>query len=194
MPLRAHYERDAYDLILAEAPAGPTGLLVLPHFSGGGTPHVDPHSRAAILGMTFATTQGEIAKAILEGLTYELRTNLELLRETGIRLDELHAVGGGARSNLWLQMKADICRTRLRIPQVTEAACLGAAILASVGAGQSPDIASCVADAVRLDRAVEPGREQADRYDRRYHVYRRLYPVLKPLYGDMSSCSDASAT
>ncbi|MCU0914393.1 MAG: FGGY family carbohydrate kinase [Planctomycetes bacterium] len=192
--LPAVNSRDAYDLILADAPAAPTGLLVLPHFSGGGTPQVDPHSRAAILGMTFATTQGEIAKAILEGLTYELRTNLELLRETGIRLDELHAVGGGARSNLWLQMKADICRTRLRIPQMTEAACLGAAILASVGAGQSPDIASCVADAVRLDRAVEPGQEQADQYDRRYQVYRKLYPVLKPLYGEMSSCSDAGTT
>ena len=125
---------DAYDLILAEAPAGPTRLMVLPHFSGAGTPLVDVHSRAAILGMTFATTQAEIAQAILEGLTYELRTNLELLRDAGIRLDELHAVGGGARSKMWLQMKADVCQIRLRLPQITEAACLGAAILAAVAA------------------------------------------------------------
>jgi xylulokinase len=122
---------DAYDLILAEAPAGPTGLMVLPHFSGAGTPLLDVHSRAAILGLTFATTQAEIAKAILEGLTYELRRNLELLREAGIRLDILHAVGGGARSAVWLQMKADICQVRPRVPQITEAA-LGDAILAAV--------------------------------------------------------------
>ena len=181
---------DAYDLILSEAPAGPTGLMVLPHFSGAGTPLVDVHSRAAILGITFATTQAEIAKAILEGLTYELRTNLELLRDAGIRLDMLHAVGGGARSRMWLQMKADICQVRLRVPQITEAACLGAAILAAVGAGVCPDLLSCVHHAFHFDSTIEPQREEACRYDRRYGLYRKLYPALKPLHGEMSSCSD----
>jgi xylulokinase len=181
---------DAYDLILSEAPAGPTGLMVLPHFSGAGTPLVDVHSRAAILGITFATTQAEIAKAILEGLTYELRTNLELLRDAGIRLDMLHAVGGGARSRMWLQMKADICQVRLRVPQITEAACLGAAILAAVGAGVCPDLVSCVHHAVHFDSTIEPQREEACRYDRRYGLYRKLYPALKPLHGEMSSYSD----
>ena len=181
---------DAYDLILAEAPAGPTGLMVLPHFSGAGTPLLDIHSRAAILGLTFATTQAEIAKAILEGLTYELRLNLELLRDAGIGLEVLHAVGGGARSRMWVQMKADICQVRLRVPQITEAACLGAAILAACGAGICPDLASSVEHAVRFDRAVEPQREQACRYDRRYKLYGKLYPVLRPLHGEMPSNPD----
>jgi xylulokinase len=181
---------DAYDLILAEAPAGPTRLLVLPHFAGAGTPLVDVHSRGAILGMTFATTQAEIAKAILEGLTYELRTNVEVLRDAGVRLDELHAVGGGARSKLWLQMKADICQIRLRVPQITEAACLGAALLAAVGAGIGPDIASCVDHAVHFDRTMEPQRQEARRYDRRYELYGKLYPALRPLHREMLSSSD----
>jgi xylulokinase len=181
---------DVYDLILAGAPAGPTGLMVLPHFSGAGTPLLDVHSRAAILGLTFATTQAEIAKAILEGLTYELRLNLELLRDAGIRLEVLHAVGGGARSEIWLQMKADICQVRLRVPQITEAACLGAAILAAVGARTERDIASCVDHAVRCDRTIEPRWEQARRYDRRYRLYGKLYPALRPLHGEMSSNSD----
>jgi xylulokinase len=174
-------------LILADAPTGPTDLMVLPHFSGAGTPRLDVHSRGAILGMTFATTQAEIAKAILEGLTYELRTNLELLRDAGIRLEELHAVGGGARSPMWLQMKADICRIRLRVPEVTEAACLGAAILAAVGAGMAPDIAACVSRAVRLDRTMEPEPGRASQYDRRYSLYQKLYPALRPLHLEMSS-------
>jgi xylulokinase len=181
---------DAYDLILAEAPAGPTRLMVLPHFSGAGTPWVDVHSRGAILGMTFATTQAEIAKAILEGLTYELRVNLELLRDAGIRLDELHAVGGGARSKMWLQMKADICQIRLRVPQITEAACLGAAMLAAVGAHISPDIASCVDHGVHFDETFVPEQEQACRYDRRYGLYKKLYPALRPLHCEMSSYPD----
>lgn len=182
--------QDAYDLILADAPAGPTGLMVLPHFAGAGTPLVDVHSRGAILGMTFATTQAEIAKAILEGLTYELRMNLELLRDAGIRLEVLHAVGGGARSKMWLQMKADICQVRLRVPQITEAACLGAAILAAVGARTDLDLASCVDHAVHFDRTIEPQREEAQRYDRRYGLYGKLYPALRPLHREMSPCSD----
>jgi xylulokinase len=176
---------DAYDLILAEAPAAPTRLLVLPHFSGAGTPHVDVNSRGAILGMTFATTQGEIAKAILEGLTYELRMNLELLRDAGIRLDELHAVGGGARSMTWLQMKADICQIRLRLPQITEAACLGAAILAAVGADSGLDLASCVDQAVHFDRVVEPERGSVCRYEHPYKLYGKLYPALRPLHWEI---------
>ncbi len=186
----AETSADAYDLLLAEAPAGPTPLLVLPHFAGAGTPLLDVHSRGAILGMTFATTQAQIAKAILEGLTYELRMNLELLRDAGIQLDELHAVGGGARSNVWLQMKADICQIRLRVPQITEAACLGAALLAAVGAGIHPDLTSCVNQALHFARTIEPQRAEVGRYDRRYELYGKLYPALEPLHREMSSCPD----
>jgi len=165
--------------------------MVLPHFSGAGTPLVDVRSRAAILGITFATTQAQIAKAILEGLTYELRTNLELLRDAGIKLDKLHAVGGGARSKMWLQMKADICQIQLRLPEITEAACLGAAILAAVGARIHTDLASCVDHAVRFDETIVPEPERACRYDRRYGLYKKLYPALSPLHCEMSSCIDA---
>lgn len=174
--------RDAYDLMQAGAPDGPTDLLVLPHFAGAGTPLLDTRSRAAIVGLTFATTQAEIAKAILEGLTFELRVNLELLREAGIALDELHAVGGGVRSRLWLQLKADICRTRLRVPRVTEAACLGAAILAAVAAGVCPDVAGAACAAVDFDTIVEPNPDHSRRYDQCYGLYQRLYPSLKEIY------------
>ena len=174
--------RDAYDLMLADAPEVPTDLLVLPHFAGAGTPLLDTHSKGAIVGLTFATRQKTIAKAILEGLTFELRGNLELLRAAGVRLSELHAVGGGARSRLWLQLKADICRMRLRVPQVTEAACLGAAILAAVAAGEYPDIPTAVCDAVGLDHTVEPNPSRSELYDRRYESYRQLYPALRDIF------------
>jgi len=173
--------QDPYDLILAEAPDEPTGLLVLPHFAGAGTPSLDTTSRGAILGMSFATTQAEIAKAILEGLTFELRVNLDLLRDSGVNISELRAVGGGAKSAIWLQMKADICETLLRVPKVTEAACLGAAILASVAVGSYPDVSSAVKQAVRLKQQIEPVRRHSNGYERRYRLYRELYPRLIPL-------------
>ena len=162
----------------ADAKPGPTDLMVLPHFSGSGTPMLDTTSRGAFLGMTFATTQADIAKAILESLTFELRVNLDLLREFGIKIEELHAVGGGARSDIWLQLKADICETPLRIPRVTEAACLGAAILASVGACGYDNINSAVKEAVGIIRMFSPCSKNVEAYRPRYKLYLELYPKL----------------
>ena len=170
--------QDTYDLILADAPQGPTSLLVLPHFSGSGTPWLDTTSKGAILGLTFSTTRAMMAKAILEGLTFELKINLDLLTSGGVAIQELHAVGGGARSPLWLQLKADICNTPLRVPQVTEAACLGAALLAGVGAGVYADVASAVQQTVRMDRRMEPQPSLVAAYAERYDLYRQLYPLL----------------
>ncbi len=174
--------RDPYDLILADAPQGPTDLMVLPHFAGSGTPWLDTTSKGAILGLNFATSRQAIAKAILEGLSFELRVNLDLLRDAGIDIDRLHAVGGGARSGLWLQLKADICRVPLSKPCVTEAACLGAALLASVGAGTYPDLATASATAVKIERTVEPQDRSVAAYERRYHLYRQVYPTLIDLH------------
>jgi xylulokinase len=169
---------DAYDLMLANARPGPTNVMVLSHFSGSGTPLLDTTSKGAFLGMNFATTQADLAKAILEGLTFELRINLDLLKKSGITIEELHAVGGGARSDIWLQLKADICGIPLRIPQVTESACLGAAILASIGVGKYNNVDSAVQDAVKMDRTVEPQIKNAKAYQKRYELYTELYPNL----------------
>ncbi len=176
--LAAETSEDAYDLILAGASNGPTTLMVLPHFSGAGTPLLDTTSKGAILGMTFATTQADIAKAILEALTFELRTNIDLLRSSGIAINELHVVGGGAQSDLWLRLKADICRTPLCVPTVTEAACLGAGILASVAAGIYPNLPSAVKQAVQQKKRIEPDRKNSIDYEKRYKIYEKLYAQL----------------
>lgn len=170
---------DAYDLLLAGAPAGPTPLFVLPHFAGSGTPTLDTESKGAILGLTFASNRAMIAKAILEALTFELRVNLELLQEAGLVIEGLHAVGGGANSPLWLQLKADICRIPLRVPRVTEAASLGAALLAGVAAGVYPDFAAAVQATVRWQRQVKPQAAAVEAYAPRYTLYREMYPLLR---------------
>ena len=174
--------QDPYDLILVDAPAGPTELLVWPHFAGTG---IDAASKGAILGLTFSTTSAIIAKAILEGLTFDLRVNLDLLKDAGINISELHAVGGGARSPLWPQLKADIFQVPLRLPRVTEAACLGAALLAGTAAGLYADLAAAVSETVSLQRSVEPDAAQVAAYDERYQLYRQVYPTLTPLHNQM---------
>ncbi|KPL23822.1 MAG: hypothetical protein AMJ93_03810 [Anaerolineae bacterium SM23_84] len=176
---------DAYDLLLADAPDGPTPLLVLPHFSGSGTPLLDTTSKGAFLGLTFATTRPMLAKAVLEGLTFELRMNLDLLRDAGVQIDELRAVGGGARSSLWLQLKADICQVPLRLPRVTEAACLGAALLAGVAAGAYPDLETAVAMTVHTQRRVDPSPASVRAYDQRFKLYQQVYPALIGLHREV---------
>lgn len=176
---------DAYDLLLADAPAGPTALLMLPHLSGSGTPLLDTASRGVLAGLSFATTSGEIAKAILEGLCYELRANTDLLQAAGIEVAVLHAVGGGARSPRWLQLKADICGMPLRVPRVTEAACLGAALLAGTAVGVYSNLAEAVATAVRYERDVTPEPLSRARYEERYQLYRELYPRLADVFHRM---------
>jgi xylulokinase len=173
---------DAYNLALAEASPEPTDLLLLPHFAGSGTPTVDTASKGAILGLTFSTTKTDLAKAVLEGLTYELRINLDLLRDGGVEIGELRAIGGGARSDLWLQLKADITAIPVVRPRVTEAACWGAAILGGVGAGIYASAAQASEETLHLERDYAPDRERQTRYDEHFALYREVYPATVSIH------------
>lgn len=178
MSVAAESGKDPYDLILGGGIQGPTGLLVLPHFSGSGTPTFDTQSKAAILGLTFATTRGDIARAIMEGLTYELRLNLDLLREGGVQIDVLRAIGGGAKSALWLQMKADITGIPVVTPKITEAAGFGAALLAGVGAGIFPSAAEAADRFLELTGTYHSDAARQATFARNYELYKKLYPSI----------------
>jgi xylulokinase len=177
--------RDAYDLLLRDASPEPTSLLLLPHFAGSGTPTFDTASKGAVLGMTFATDKTELAKAVLEGLTFELRINLDLLRDGGVGIDELRAIGGGARSDLWLQLKADITGIPVVVPRITEAASWGAALLAGAGSGQFSSAARAAEQMLHLERRFEPDPARAARYEERYALYREVYPALRDIHHHM---------
>jgi xylulokinase len=177
----AQSNTDAYDLILAGASANPTNLLVLPHFSGSGTPTFDTSSKAAILGLTFATTRADIAKAILEGLTYELRLNLDLLMAGGVQIHVLRAIGGGAKSPLWLQLKADITGIPVVTPKITEAAGFGAALLAGVGAGIFPSATEAAARFLQLTNEYLPDPVRQNAYTRQFELYQQIYPAVAPI-------------
>lgn len=176
---------DAYDLMLRAAPDAPTNLFVLPHFAGSGTPWFDTRSRGAILGLTFATTRAEIARAILEGLTFDLKVNLDILRAGGVPIDTLRAIGGGAKSPLWLQMKADITGIPVAAPIVTEAASFGAALLAGAGAGAFPSAAEAASQFLQFRHIYHPRAEVQLRYAERYELYREVYPLLKEFHWRM---------
>ena len=115
----------------------------------------------------------------MEGLTFELRVNLDLLKGGGVHIDELRAIGGGARSDLWLQLKADITGIPVVVPRVTEAACWGAAVLAGVGAGYFASASEAAEETLHLERRFEPDPERLHDMRERFALYREVYPTLK---------------
>jgi xylulokinase len=170
---------DVYDILLAKAGTQPSPVLVLPHFTVTGTPWFDPHSKGVILGLSLSTTKGEIIKALIDGVTYEMRLNLEALEEAGVHISELRAIGGGAKSRIWLQIKADIFKKPVYSLDVSEAACLGAAMLAGAAAGVYSSVHEASEALIHVKERFEPNPEVTPRYDERYHLYKQVYPLLR---------------
>ncbi len=168
---------------LAEGtPPGAEGLLFLPYLSGERTPHRDPLARGAFVGLTLRHTLGHMTRSVMEGVIFSLRDGLEIMRELGLDVSEIRAIGGGARSTLWRQMQADILGSPITTMRVEEGPAFGAALLAGVGAGVYPDAASAVSAAVRTGDAVEPQPEAQRAYDELYALYRELYGALSPTF------------
>ena len=172
---------DPYTRILSKVPDKPSHVMVLPHLNGSGTPWCDMESKGAIVGLTLATSRHEIARAILESQTYELKINLATLEQAGVMVKELSAVGGGAKSALWLQLKADILGRPINTLQTREAACLGAAILAGAAAGVYQSVDEGVAQTVRSQTIFTPDPGRQAQYQELYETYTQIYPVLRPI-------------
>ncbi|MEA2012185.1 MAG: FGGY-family carbohydrate kinase, partial [Verrucomicrobiota bacterium] len=119
-----------YELLLEKMSSNPTNLLVLPHFTPTGTPYFDSKAYGAILGLSLSTDKGDIIRALLEGVAFEMRLNIDILNASNIKIKELRAIGGGAKSSIWTQLKADVLNKPIVNVKVTEAGCLGAAALA----------------------------------------------------------------
>ena len=168
-------------MILEQAIAGPSPVLILPHFVGSGTPWMDAASHGAILGLNLSTTRGEIIKAMLDGVSYEIKLSLDAMEAAGIAIHELRAFGGGARSPLWLQTKADIYGRPVLAMDVAEAPCLGVAILAGAATGAFDDVAQGHARMVRVGRRYEPDAAMHVRYMEKYRLYAQVYPALSTL-------------
>lgn len=188
---------DCYNLLSAEAAAvapGAQGLYFLPYLAGERTPHADPHARGCFIGLTGAHTRGHMVRAIMEGVTYNLRASLDIFTGLGVPVQQIRATGGGAKSALWRQMQADILgRTVVRL-QVDEGPAYGVAILAAVGAGWQPDVPTACRQYVQTRDETEP-RPAAERaYAARYPIWSDLYPALKSQLARMAQVEAETAT
>ncbi len=160
---------------------GPTGLLVLPHFAGAATPYMDSGSKGAIVGLTAATTLPEIFRACREGVVYEMKLNLEAMKGSGISFEKLRATGGGAKSSVWMQMKADVLGLPVTTLDIPDAGTVGSAMQTGVAAGVFDSLSHAAGIMVRETGTYYPRREMTEKYCEVYERYRRLYSAVRPL-------------
>jgi xylulokinase len=183
---------DSFDLLVASATDSPSGLLVTPHHAGSYNPWMNPNATGAILGLTLATTRSDLIKGFLEGITFELRDNLQRLESAGLEIEELAATGGGAKSAIWLQLRADITGKPVHTVNVKETGCLAAACAAGVGIGTFESAAQAIEAFVRPVRGFEPDPGRARRYDDLFSQYQQVYPSIRAIHPHSSGSSAAS--
>ena len=144
------------NVLAAAVPAGCNGLTFLPYLCGSIIPKYNPDARGAFLGLTMEHTRGHAVRAIFEAVAFMLRENLEYLK---LSCEQIRSMGGGAVSPLWCQIKADVTGKKIVTLKNTEAACLGAAIVAGVGAGIFESVAAASSRLEKTDREYFPGGE-----------------------------------
>ena len=165
----------------APVPAGAEGLLFAPYLAGERTPHADPDARGAFAGLTLRHGRGELVRAVLEGVAYGLRDSLELLRELGVDPEVGRASGGGARSELWLEIVASVLGIPLERTAAEEGAAYGAALLGGVAGGVFADVHEAVRACVGVRDRIEPMADWGEVYEDGYERFRALYPALRSL-------------
>lgn len=176
---------DAYDILTAEADnalAGSEGLFFLPYLTGERTPYADPNARGVFFGLTLRHDKRHMVRSVMEGVAYSLRDCIELFRDLAVPIEQVRAVGGGARSQVWRQILADVFGTELVTINVTDSTAFGAALLAGVGAGVYDSVSQACEETVRIVDRIEPEAASQSIYNDCYPVYRSLYSSLKPAY------------
>jgi xylulokinase len=163
----------------AEVEPGAEGLVFLPYLTGERSPHLDPQARGGFVGLTVRHGRAHLTRAVMEGVAFSMRDGLEVMRGLGTPDDDLRAVGGGARSPLWLHLQADVYGRPVRRTLIDEGPAYGAALLAGVAAGVFADVDDASARVRLRDAITEPDPERARRYDELYAVYASLYPALR---------------
>lgn len=179
---------NAYDRLAklaAQSPPGAKGLIILPYFEGERTPLNDPRAKGMFFGISLRHTKADIYRAILEGVGYGIRHNLEVMEEEGVKPGRILATGGGTKNDLWMQIVADIARVELAIPKEQIGASYGDAFMAGVGVGLFQDLAD-IDRWVQIGKIVQPDLEASGKYDFNYRLFRSLYENTKPLMHELS--------
>lgn len=176
-------DENAYTALFREAEnisPGSDGLIILPYFQGERMPIQDPAAKGVMFGLNLQHTRGHIVHAAFEGIGYGIAQNLDLIRNAGIVLDKVTAVGGGTKSLLWLQTVSNICGITQIVPEITIGASYGDALMAGLAVGtiESPEK---IKELVKIKHVIEPDMEKHREYKKYRDIYHELYIRNKDL-------------
>jgi len=181
---------DPYELLTAEAAAAPPGcegVFFLPYLTGERTPHADPVAKGGWIGLHAGTDRNTLIRAVMEGATFAMNDAVSILRdERKLPIKEIRLSGGGARSEFWRQLQADIYGTTCTTINAEEGPAYGVALLAAVGTGRFKTIGEACKRAISITRRIRPKARMKRLYAKHYAQYRRLYPALKPEFAEIA--------
>jgi xylulokinase len=177
----------------AKIPPGSEGLFFLPYLSGERTPHADPRARGTFFGLSLAHNKKHFARAVMEGVSYSLRDCLELVQRRGVRIREIRVSGGGARSQLWRQMLADVFNTPVVTINMDEGPAFGAALLAAVGTGAYASVPEACRATISITNRRQPDKSAVGIYEAGYAFYRSLYPALQERFRELEGVRNTTA-
>jgi len=183
---------DPYQLLVEEAARavpGSEGLFFLPYLTGERCPYPDPLARGGWIGLTARSTRDMLIRSLLEGVTFGMRDALEIMRHMGIAASEVRTTGGGARSDFWRQLQADIYNVPIVTTNATEGPAYGVALLAGVGTGVFSTVEQACKASIRKASTARPNRRMTALYDRYYAIYGKLYHDLKLRFAEMAAVS-----
>jgi xylulokinase len=172
----------AIDRLAETAAVGADGVTFIPALSGSMAPEWIPSARGCFYGLTAAHTSSHLARAVMEGCAFAMRDVIDRLKALSIPVERILFMGGGAKSPLWARIRADVCRLPVRRALDGDTAAAGAAMFAAVAAGIHPDLRTCAAVSKREWEEHPTDPSAADRYERSYHSYRRLFDSLRPMF------------
>ena len=176
---------DSYNLLdqeAAQVPPGCNGLVMLPHLQGAMAPESNPKAKGVFYGFTLHHGKAHFVRSIMEAIAFAVQRNIDVLEDLGIKVDEIRSLGGGSRSLLWSQIKADVTQRSVYIMENEEAACLGAAMLAGVATGIYPNLKDATKKMVSIKKQVKPNKANMDIYKQGYKRYTSLYNSLLDMF------------
>ncbi len=174
-------KRSVYEIIDENVDPHPVNIFILPHFVGAGTPYFTSESKGMMIGLDLASDRSKISKAILESSAYDLRLNLETLKSLHIKINEMIAIGGGSKSDIWCKIKASVLNIKIKTLKNSEVASQGAAMLAGIATGQYRSYDDAIQRCVVIDKVYSPDKELFMKYDKRYKIYAKIYKNNKAL-------------
>jgi len=182
-------DTDPYEIMTAAAAkisTGSEGLLFLPYLTGERTPHANPLARAIFFGATSRHTKAHFIRAILEGVTFGLRDGIEIMENLGLPIRQVRISGGGARSDLWCQIMADIFGKELVRTENPDTTALGSAILAAAGVKYFKNVPEACHRMVRTREVFRPDKKNNKIYNQIYGIFQKLYPSVAPFFDSVA--------